>query len=37
MVFYLLGGMIFGSVVGWLTTSFPLLSSFPKWSVIKDK
>ncbi|MBA7685838.1 hypothetical protein ES703_94266 [subsurface metagenome] len=36
IVFSLLGGMIIGSLFGWLVTSFPLLSSFPKWSVIKD-
>lgn len=36
IVFSVLGGMIIGSVFGWLAISFPLLSSFPKWSVIKD-
>ena len=35
MVFSVLGGMILGSLLGWFFTSFSLLSSFPKWSVIK--
>jgi len=32
----LLGGMVIGSLFRSFTTSFPLWSSFPKWSVIKD-